>query len=162
LRDIKAKVEASAGLSADESQELAYLAKALRLNGGNSEAGALTAALLTQESWPVETGVMKHDDRVTSAQFSADGQRVVTASLGPARVWDVPTITTKNSADDVNLLSDLAEATAGLAFQAFGQTEILAALTPDQVKATRDRIAVKFSGSGTGKTLFIFNYCKYE
>jgi hypothetical protein len=177
------------------NQELAYLAKALRLNGRNSEAGALTAALLTQESWPVVTSAMKHDGAVWSAQFSPEGQRVVTASYdgtarvwdaatgkalgqpmkhdgpvnaaqfspegqrvvtasydGTARVWDVLTITTKDSADDVNLLIDLAEATAGLALQAFGQTEILAALTPDQVKATRDRIAVKFSGSFSSLT----------
>src|SRR4029077_13044043 len=74
------------------NQELAYLAKALRLNSRNSEAGALTAALLTQESWPVVTGAMKHDGAVLSAQFSADGQRVVTASLdGTARVWDAAT-----------------------------------------------------------------------
>jgi hypothetical protein len=39
-----------------------------------------------------------------------------------------------------------AEATGDLALQAFGQTEILAALTPDQVKATRAKIAVKFPG----------------
>jgi hypothetical protein len=72
---------------------------------------------------------------------------VVTASEdNTARVWDIPTITRKDSADDANLLADLAEATAGLALQAFGQTEILAALTLDQVKATRDEIAVKFSG----------------
>jgi len=76
----------------NHNQELAYLAKALRLNGRNSEAGALTAALLTQESWPVVTGAMKHDGRVYSAQFSADGQRVVTASAdGTARVWDAAT-----------------------------------------------------------------------
>jgi WD domain, G-beta repeat len=214
----------------NDSQELAYLAKALKLNPRNFEAGALTAALLTQESWPVVTGAMKHDGAVYSAQFSADGQRVVTASgdtarvwdavtgkaLGEpmkhdgavysaqfsadgqrvvtasrdqtarvwdavtgkalsepmkhddvvwsaqfsvdgqrvvttswdqtARVWDIPIITRKDSADDVNLLADLAEATGGLALKAFGQTEILAALTPDQVKATRDKIAVKFPG----------------
>jgi hypothetical protein len=59
-------------------------------------------------------------------------------------VWDIPTITRKDSSDDANLLADLAEATGGLALQPFGQTEILAALTPDQVKATRDKIAVKF------------------
>ena len=63
-----------------------------------------------------------------------------------ARVWDIPTITRKDSADDANLLADLAEASAGLALHAFGQTEILAALTLDQVKAARDEIAVKFSG----------------
>src|SRR5271166_5580731 len=50
------------------NQELAYLAKALKLNGRNSEAGALTAPLLTQESWPVVTGAMKHDGAVLSAQ----------------------------------------------------------------------------------------------
>jgi energy-coupling factor transporter ATP-binding protein EcfA2 len=76
----------------NDNQELAYLAKALRLNGKNSEAGARTAALLTQESWPVVTGAMKHDDWVYSAHFSADGQRVVTASRDKtARVWDAAT-----------------------------------------------------------------------
>ena len=90
---------------------------------------------------------MKHAGAVYCAQFSADGQRVVTASRDKtARVWDIPTITRKDSADDANLLADLAEATVGLALQTFGQTEILAALTPDQVKATRDKIAVKFPG----------------
>jgi WD40 repeat protein len=35
---------------------------------------------------------MKHDAEVSSAQFSADGQRVVTASSdGTARVWDAAT-----------------------------------------------------------------------
>jgi WD40 repeat protein len=35
---------------------------------------------------------MKHDDMVNSAQFSADGQRVVTASQDrTARVWDAAT-----------------------------------------------------------------------
>ena len=41
-------------------------------------------------------------------------------------------------------LLTLAEASGGFALQTFGQTEILDALTPDQVKATRDKIAVKF------------------
>src|SRR5208282_1531213 len=53
----------------NDNQALAYLANALRLNPRNSEAGALTAALLTQESWPVLTGAMKHDNGVYSAQF---------------------------------------------------------------------------------------------
>ena len=70
----------NSNVNGNYNQELAYLAKALRLNGRNSEAGALTAALLTQESWPVVTAAMKHDGAVYSAQFSADGQRVVTAS----------------------------------------------------------------------------------
>jgi hypothetical protein len=69
-----------------------------------------------------------------------------------ALAWDIPTITRKDSADDVNLLADLAEATAGLALQAFGQTEILAALTLDQVKATREKIATKFVGTFSNLT----------
>jgi len=131
----------------DDNQALAYLANALRLNPRNSEAGALIAALLTQDSWPAVTAAMKHDDGVNSAQFSTDGQRVVTASSDKtARVWDIPTITRKDSVDDANLLADLAEATGGLALQGLGQTKILATLTLDQVKATRDKIAVKFPG----------------
>jgi hypothetical protein len=59
----------------EDNQELAYLAKALRLNSSNSEAGALIATLLTQASWPVVTAAMKHDGMVHSAQFSADGCR---------------------------------------------------------------------------------------
>jgi hypothetical protein len=39
------------------------------------------------------------------------GQRVVTASRDKtARVWDIPTITRKDSTGDANLLADLAEA----------------------------------------------------
>ena len=74
------------------NEGLAYLAKALKLNVRNSEAGALTAALLTQWSWPVVASAMKHDGEVNSAHFSTDGQRVVTASGDKtARVWDAAT-----------------------------------------------------------------------
>jgi WD40 repeat protein len=112
----------------------------------------------TARVWDAATGKalsapMKHDGMVVSAQFSPDGQRVVTASRDKtARVWDIPTITTKDSADDVNLLANLAEATAGIALQAFGQTEILAALTPDQVKATRDKITARFAAPSSNLT----------
>jgi dipeptidyl aminopeptidase/acylaminoacyl peptidase len=112
----------------------------------------------TARVWDAATGKalsepMKHDNQVYSAQFSPDGQRVVTASWDQtARVWDIPTITTKDSADDVNLLANLAEATADIALQAFGQTEILAALTPDQVKATRDKIAARFAAPSSNLT----------
>jgi WD40 repeat protein len=48
---------------------------------------------------------MKHDDTVYSAQFSPNGQRVVTASSDEtARVWGVLTITSKDRAEDANLL----------------------------------------------------------
>jgi hypothetical protein len=104
----------------------------------------------TARVWDAATGKaigepMRHQDAVNSAQFSADGQRVVTASYDQtARVWDIPTITREDSASDANLLADLAEATGGLALQAFGQTEILVALTPEQTIATREKIAAKF------------------
>jgi tetratricopeptide (TPR) repeat protein len=72
------------------AQALAYLAQALRLNPENREATGLTAAMLVQQSWPVQvTGSMRHHTVVNSAQFSPDGQRVVTASSDrTARVWD--------------------------------------------------------------------------
>jgi hypothetical protein len=74
------------------NQALVYLAKALRLNGRNSGAAALTVELLTQQSWPVVIVAMNHDAPVSSAQFSSDGQRVVTASHDKtARVWDAAT-----------------------------------------------------------------------
>jgi hypothetical protein len=63
-------------------------------------------------------GPMRHVGEVLSAQFSADGQRVVTASRNKtARVWDAP--------DDVLLLADLADAACGSVLQTSGQTEIL-------------------------------------
>ena len=70
------------------AQALAYLAQALRLNPENREACGLTTAMLTQLSWHVPlTRSMQHDAEVLSAQFSPDGQRVVTASA-ETRLWD--------------------------------------------------------------------------
>src|SRR6266576_2259605 len=72
------------------AQALAQLAKALRLNPDNREASGFTVALLTQLSWCVPlTGLMPHNGGINSAQFSPEGQRVVTASTDKtARVWD--------------------------------------------------------------------------
>src|SRR6266436_4451025 len=72
------------------AQALTYLAQALRLNPENREAFGLTVAMLTHLSWQVPlTGSMRHDAAVNSAQFSPDGQRVVTTSWDQtARVWD--------------------------------------------------------------------------
>lgn len=69
---------------------------------------------------------MKHKGSVTSAHFSPDGQRVVTSSRdGTARVWDVPRISSKDSAEDVLLLADLAEASGVVALQTSERAEIL-------------------------------------
>jgi WD40 repeat protein len=69
---------------------LAYLAQALRVDPKNEGAGALMAAMLSQENWAIPVaGPIRHDEAVFSAQFSADGQRLVTASWDKtARVWD--------------------------------------------------------------------------
>jgi hypothetical protein len=88
---------------------------------------------------------MRHDSTVISAQFSVDSQRVVTASAdNTARVWDVPAIRNQDTPDDALLLADLAESACGSVLQASGQSGILILLHPDQVKATREKIAAKF------------------
>jgi len=76
--------------SGKNAQALAYFAQALRLNPENREASGLTTAVLTQLSWQVPlTGSMWHEGAVHSAQFSPDGQRVVTRSEDQtARLWD--------------------------------------------------------------------------
>src|SRR6202030_2982242 len=102
--------------------------------------------------WPIPVaGPMRHDGEVCSAQFSADGQRVVTASGDKtARVWDAPVIRNQDAPDDVLILADLAEAACGSVLQTSGQTKILKLLPPDQVRATREKIAAKFERQSSG------------
>jgi hypothetical protein len=52
----------------------------------------------------------------------------------------------------VLLLADLAEAACGSVLQTSGQTEILKLLPPDQVRATREKIAAKFGQQSSGLT----------
>ena len=83
---------------------------------------------------------------VNSAQFSPDGQRVVTASTDQtARLWDAVTVTDKDTKEDILLLAELAEATAGVTLETVGQAENLKLLTPEQIRASREKIAAKFS-----------------
>jgi hypothetical protein len=50
----------------------------------------------------------------------------------------------------VLLLADLAEAACGSVLQTSGQTKILKLLPPDQVRATREKIAAKFERQSSG------------
>jgi len=68
------------------------------------------------------------------------------------RVWDAPIIRNQDAPDDVLLLADLAEAACGSVLQTSGQTEILKLLPPDQVRATREKIAAKFGRQSSGLT----------
>jgi len=72
------------------AQAVSQLAQALRLNPKNVEAAGFTIAMLTHFDWHVPlTDSMQHHDGVNSAEFSPDGQQVVTASADKtARLWD--------------------------------------------------------------------------
>jgi hypothetical protein len=96
---------------------------------------------------------MKHEDWVMSAQFSPDGQRVVTASAdGTARVWDAVSVTDKDTKKDILLFAELAEATAGMAWETVGQAENVRLLPPQQVRASWKKIAAKFMGPASKLT----------
>jgi dipeptidyl aminopeptidase/acylaminoacyl peptidase len=96
---------------------------------------------------------MRHEKAVNSAQFSPDGQRVVTVSDDEtARVWEAVIATDRDTTEDVLLLADLAEATAGVALETIGQGENLKLLTPEQIRASVGKIAAKFLGQSSKMT----------
>src|ERR1019366_10666411 len=77
----------------DSPDALAYLARSLTANPTNASALTRLTTLLTYHSWPLPaSGTMKHIGGVWSAQFSPDGQRILTASYdNTARVWNAQT-----------------------------------------------------------------------
>ena len=81
------------------------------------------------------------------AQFSPDGQRVVTTSENNerARLWDATTMTDKDTREDVFLLAELSEGMSGVALKTVGQIENLMMLTPEQREATPEKIAARLS-----------------
>jgi dipeptidyl aminopeptidase/acylaminoacyl peptidase len=96
---------------------------------------------------------MKHQRDVKSAQFSPDGQRVVTASAdNTARLWDAAIMTDKDTREDILLLAELAEVTGGMTLETVGQAENFKLLAPEQVRASREKIAAKFLGSSSKLT----------
>jgi WD40 repeat protein len=97
--------EAKATLSASEflqgsralaeghpSDALAYLARSLSDDPDNDAASTRLATLLASRSWMVPTVVLQHGQHMKSAQFSADGKRILTVSgdftNASAQVWD--------------------------------------------------------------------------
>jgi roadblock/LC7 domain-containing protein len=89
---------------------------------------------------------MKHEGVVTSAQFSPDGQRIVTASLDKtARLWDEVIVTDKDTREDILLLAELAEANGGVTLETVGEAENPKLLTPEQVRASWEKIVATFS-----------------
>jgi hypothetical protein len=71
---------------------VAHLARSLKWQPDNSLAaarlyGTLAHNAAEKQTWPRE--VLRHEERVNSAQFSSDGTRIITASDDKtARVWD--------------------------------------------------------------------------
>jgi dipeptidyl aminopeptidase/acylaminoacyl peptidase len=114
----------------------------------------------TARVWDASSGKpigapMKHENDVLSAKFSPGGQRVVTASKdGTARLWDAINVTDKDTSEDILLFAELAEATAGVTWETVGQTESVKLLGPEQIRASWNKIAGKFSQQTSKLTPF--------
>jgi dipeptidyl aminopeptidase/acylaminoacyl peptidase len=94
---------------------------------------------------PIGGESMKHEEEVYSAQFSPNGQRVVAVSRDKtAQVRDAAIMTDKDTRKDILLLAELAKATSGVTLETVGQAENLKLLAPEQVRASREKVAAKF------------------
>jgi WD40 repeat protein len=72
-------------------EALAYLAKALSLGLESAAARGRVFALLLDSVHPIPSGPLRHGGPVSSASFSPDGARLVTASGNLVQVWDAAT-----------------------------------------------------------------------
>ncbi len=73
----------------DSARALMHLAQATRFDPLWIFSRTWLVNLMQQKKWHLPNQILKHGDNFTLAAFSADGTRVVTASLdGTARVWD--------------------------------------------------------------------------
>jgi WD40 repeat protein len=112
----------------------------------------------TARLWDAQAGKaigkpMKHPSGVYSARFSPDGQRVVTASDdNTARLWDTLTTSHKDNVDELLLLADLVDATAGVTLNISGQEEVLTSLSADNIEAIKKRIVATFSNKSVDPT----------
>jgi hypothetical protein len=78
----------------------------------------------------------------TTIQISVEA--VTQRPLVTTRLWDAPTATDRDTREDILLLAELAAATAGMTLETVGQAENLKLLAPEQVIASREKIATKF------------------
>jgi WD40 repeat protein/tetratricopeptide (TPR) repeat protein/tRNA A-37 threonylcarbamoyl transferase component Bud32 len=85
------EIERAEMLFADgkSAEALAYLARVVRREATNRVAGERLLSALAQRNFCVPLFRLEHLGTVMSAEFSPDGQRILTASKdGRARVWD--------------------------------------------------------------------------
>jgi len=112
------------------SLAIAYLGQVLRANPSNQVAANRLVSALVHRRFPAPlTEPLRHEFQVISAQFSPDGQRVVTASQDKtARVWEIPVASLPLSVWFIKR----AEATAGRRFDAQGMDAAVPALEARQ------------------------------
>jgi WD40 repeat protein len=105
----------------------------------------------TARLWSAATGKpiaepMEHKSMVFLAQFTADSRVLTSSQDETVRMWDAVIVTEKDTREDILLLAELAEVTGGVALETLGQAENLKLLTPEQIRASRGKIAAKFMG----------------